>query len=537
MALTDAVCLSVLDLGRQLDPAAASAVGVSAHDGRLGRFDADAVRQQLAAYRALAGAVEALDVADLDGEIDRTALLAEVRLVLERFEHEQPHVRDPAFWVSHVATALYGLLARPQPTPDAAAALARVEGIPALLESAGRTLRGVPDTFREMAIEQLPAARDLLERTVERFVPELGERGVALRAAADQAGAALRDFERVVAQAGADQAEHSVAIGEERFNRRLHAGFMLGTTAPELWRHGMHLVEELEAELGGIAHAIEPGRPWAEVAARLAGDIPDPADLIAAYRGTLANARDALVASGLFPEPAELPEVVETPGFLRPLIPAFAHDVPGATGADRVGHVFVTLPDPHDVHGSRAVLREHCRPALVLASVHEGFPGHHYHAGAARHLSSEVRRQLWSPLTLEGWALYAEEVMVEAGYLGAPELRLFQRMRLLHRALRLLVDVGVHTRAMSPDEAADLLVARLPIDRAQARREVHRCCAWPTWHTAAIAGRRELLRLRADARARDGAAFDLRAFHAQVLSYGGLPVPLARWGMGLDAGA
>jgi uncharacterized protein (DUF885 family) len=151
----------------------------------------------------------------------------------------------------------------------------------------------------------------------------------------------------------------------------------------------------------------------------------------------------------------------------------------------------------------------------------------------AQELQSQVRRHLWTPVMVEGWALYCEQLMEEAGYYGSTEARLFQLVNLLWRAVRVVLDVGLHTRGMTAAEAVTYMVEHLPIERPSAEAEVRRYCAWPTYQLCYAVGRRELLRLREAYRERAGSSFHARRFHDELLTYGGLPVALARWGMDL----
>jgi uncharacterized protein (DUF885 family) len=148
-------------------------------------------------------------------------------------------------------------------------------------------------------------------------------------------------------------------------------------------------------------------------------------------------------------------------------------------------------------------------------------------------LGSEVRRHVWSPIMVEGWALYSEQLMEEAGYYTTDEMRLFQLVNLLWRAVRVVLDVGLHTRGMTPGEAIDYLVDHLPIERRDAEAEVRRYCAWPTYQLCYAVGRRELLSLRNAYQERHGSGFKIRKFHDELMRYGGMPVSLARWGMDL----
>jgi uncharacterized protein (DUF885 family) len=164
---------------------------------------------------------------------------------------------------------------------------------------------------------------------------------------------------------------------------------------------------------------------------------------------------------------------------------------------------------------------------------HEAYPGHHLQLALAQELDSEVRRHIWSPVMVEGWALYSEQLMGQSGYYVSDQARLFQLVNLLWRAVRVVLDVGLHTRGMSPTEAVEYMVEHLPIERPSAEAEVRRYCAWPTYQLCYAVGRRELLRLRDAYREREGRGFRARRFHDEVMGYGGLPVSLASWGMGL----
>ena len=139
-----------------------------------------------------------------------------------------------------------------------------------------------------------------------------------------------------------------------------------------------------------------------------------------------------------------------------------------------------------------------------------------------------------SALVYEGWALYCEEMMGEEGFYRQQEERFFQLIALLLRGVRILVDVGLHTGGMGYDEAVQLLVDRAIIGRYTAEAEVRRYCAAPGYQLCYAVGRREIKALREDYRKAAGADYTLRDFHEALLGYGGLPVSLMRWGMGLN---
>jgi len=323
------------------------------------------------------------------------------------------------------------------------------------------------------------------------------------------------------------------AIGEEQFNFLLHYQHALRDTAPELWRYGLRLKEEIEADLVRLAKRLD-GKPWPDLVDKLRADHPTPGELVDAYAKEMARARDFVADKALAPIPKAPLGVIPTPAFMRAVIPYAAYDSPGAYSRDRTGWFYVTVPDERlPSEQQERILRDHCRYELAATALHEGYPGHHLQLVIAKESSSHVRKNLWTPLTVEGWALYCEDMMGEQGFYASDQELFFQRVHLLWRAMRILLDVGLHTRGMTREQAVDQMVNELHVERGNAEAEVRRYCAWPAYQLCYAVGRRELLRLRDDFRQAKGKDFTLRAFHDAVLPYGGLPVTLIRWGLGL----
>ncbi|HET8625254.1 MAG TPA: DUF885 family protein [Gemmatimonadales bacterium] len=240
----DGLLQSYLDLQTHFDPAAASAAGIVSADARLGAFDAQSMREHLAAVRAIAAAIEDLELDDLDDEIDRTALLAEVRSRIARFEQERPHVRDPGFWLGHVHAAIASLLERTSREAVAPAVLARIAALPGLLDAARASIRRPPVLLVDAALLELGPLGELLVRAAADFgdtVPGGPDRlnagvGAALEALA-RFGIALRDS----IEPEADWAR--AALGRELFERRMQEGYALRSSAAELARWADHTLE------------------------------------------------------------------------------------------------------------------------------------------------------------------------------------------------------------------------------------------------------------------------------------------------------
>ncbi len=521
---------SYLDLTWNLDPAAATAAGVTEYDHRLALYDDESVRVHVAALQSVANSLEALKIETLDDEIDRTALLNRIRVTSNRFTIERTHERNPVFWLGHLLESLHLLLVFQDRSPEHSAnALKRRLGeIPAFLDRASETLQAPPTVFLDTAAQVFAPGIELIDQ-VETHCSGVGEDASQ---EAKAARSALEAFaERL--ETLRDGPNESFAIGQDAFDFRLRFDLAIRQVATEVWRYGWDLVEQTEAELATLARSIDGNSAWMDVVEGLRDDHPQAEELVRSYDLHMQRAKEFVVDHRLLDVPDTALNVVRTPPFLAPLIPFAAYQPPGTFSPDQSGWFYVTVPG-NGVGDSEKALRDHCHFDLPTTALHEGYPGHHLHFVHSNRLPRRARAVLWSPIMVEGWALYCEEMMAEEGFLGDPRERLFQKVALLWRALRVVVDVGLHTREMSVSEAVDLLVDRIGFDRGLALAEVRRYCAEPVYQASYALGRRELLRLRqsffdAHGNGKQGT----RAFHDAVLAYGGLPPSLARWGLGL----
>jgi len=505
-----------------------SATGRASCDGRLGTFHEDRVRQYVAALRSIAGAVEGLEVASLDDEIDRTALLNEIRVTEHRFRVECPHHHDPGLWVGHVLEGLYQLLVLRgrEPAELARASADRLTDVPRFLDEAQATLTDCPLPLVGGAQDALRAGISLIG-DLELAFAGTTEVAETLSAPADSARAAMEAFGgHLAALAATGGPEEPWGIGREAFQFRLQYQHTLIASTEELLRYAAGLIEQTEHELDVLARALGATR-WPDALERLRGEAPT-GSVVAVYEDVVRRAREHVRTQGLATVPEGPLEVLTTPPHARPWIPIAAYLPPGALSEDRTGRFFVTPPDGDDPP-------TRCRHEIATAVAHEGYPGHHLHFLTAHAQPRAVRRFLTAPITVEGWALYAEELMYETGFHTSPAERFFSRVALLWRALRIPLDVGLHTGTLTFDSAVRLLAERLHVPVREAAAEVRRTYAEPAYQLAYAMGRRELLSLRDAYRRRAGADFSLSAFHQAVLAYGAIPVSLVRWGLGVDA--
>lgn len=238
--------------------------------------------------------------------------------------------------------------------------------------------------------------------------------------------------------------------------------------------------------------------------------------LAARYRAI--GERVAAALPKLFPALPKAPLEIREELAMRVKSAPYARYVTGAADGSRPGIFYF---NPRDLAARTIVATE----ALYL---HEALPGHHLQMSLAREdarLPAFLRFRDHTVFT-EGWALYAETLGAELGLYTDPYQRFGALDQEMWRALRLVVDTGIHWMGWRRDEAIDYMMANSTTGRVDATAEVERYIAWPGQALAYKVGQLAFTRLRAKAQAGLGEKFDLRAFHGEVLSAGSLPLPV-----------
>ncbi len=308
--------------------------------------------------------------------------------------------------------------------------------------------------------------------------------------------------------------------GEERYAMKVRGYTSLEVTPDELHRIGLEELEEIEARRRTIARAAGFGDDTAACRRALNADPtqvpPTPGALVARCREDVARAFAAA--------PRWFSRVPKAGCEVRRVEPLLEMDAPGAyyypptVDGDRPGIYFVNAYDlPSRTYWSAA-----------STTYHEAVPGHHFQLALEMELEGlPAFRTLgdWPQGTayVEGWALYAERVADEAGLFRNEAERFGMLDSQALRAVRLVVDTGLHAFGWSRQRAFETMVAA-GIHPTDAGIETDRYIAWPGQALAYMTGRREIERLRAARAAREGDAFDIRRFHDDVLRHGKLPL-------------
>lgn len=500
-------------------PAWATLVGIRSHDHELCVTSAEAFREEARELDAFLVAAE-----QLPESFDRDALVTQLRLELFELREARSWARDPDV-ASDFFDHLFALLlaAHLSPRERAVALLARLRGCEAFFSAAWSRFDPtvVPRLWVEGAKQSVGGSDAFLDavRGAVAAVPELAREAEAPLAAARAVLATharwLDDLHK--------QAQGDIPLGSEAFRRLLRLRH-IGDSPEALVELGERLVDRFRSEMEEAAGLVlaEAGKdPLGEgdaVAAALAvvrGDHPRSfAEVLQYYERSIVEAREFVRAKGLATVPDTPLDVIETPAFLRHLIPFAAYQGPARFATPRRG-VYLVTPKVELSSFPNADTRN--------VTVHEAYPGHHLQLSVAAEKASLAAFLCEVPDLTEGWALYCEAIMGQHGYTAAPAERLIRARDARWRAVRIVLDVGLHTGRITPTDAASRLVLETGMDRAEADAEVLRYTLSPTYDLSYMWGRLQVERLREEALSR---GLSERAFHDAFLALGSVSVAL-----------
>ncbi|MEO6953437.1 MAG: DUF885 domain-containing protein [Polyangia bacterium] len=243
---------------------------------------------------------------------------------------------------------------------------------------------------------------------------------------------------------------------------------------------------------------------------------PSGATLLVGYRDIAKRIDGALPR--LFGKLPRLPYGVEPTPANEEKTATTAYYRPGSPGDGRSGTFSATLYKPET------------RPKweMEALTLHEAVPGHHLQIALAQELPDvpRFRQELMFTAFTEGWGLYAESLGPELGMFEDPYSKYGQLTYEMWRAIRLVVDTGMHDLHWTRQQAVDYFMAHTAKSRHDVEVEIDRYIVWPGQALAYKMGELELKRLRAYAQQTQGAKFDIRAFHDAVLSAGSIPLEL-----------
>jgi uncharacterized protein (DUF885 family) len=528
-----------------LDPIGATYTGVAGYDDKLTDLSPEGYAALAELDRRTLAELAAVTPESENERVAQEAMQERLSLSLERYD-----AGDVTGDVNVISTALHGVRSSfdLMPTEGEAAAsniAARMLAVPLALEQWRRTLLDAAAhgnvAPRQQITEVAAQCAAWADPAGDNFYPALAERvsaGVSagLRAdlvrGAEAATAATAELGEFLRQELAPRGRDKEAAGRERY--QLASRYFLGARIDldETYAWGFAELARLEAEMRTVADAIKPGASVDEAVAVLDAQPERTLPSREAFRDWMQELADRTITtlSGThfdIPEPVRRIECM-----IAPTSDGNVYYTGPSEDFSRPGRMWWAVPAGVTAFST---WRE------VTTVYHEGVPGHHLQVAQTyvrKDLLNRWRRLLaWSSGHGEGWALYAERLMDELGFLADPGEKLGMLDGQALRATRVIVDIGMHLELeiprdnpfgfhpgerWTPELGWEFLRAHCRMQDDVLRFEHKRYLGWPGQAPAYKVGERIWLQAREDMKARKGADFDLRAFHRDALNLGSL---------------
>ena len=537
----------------QLSPVSATQIGEHKYDGELDDLSAAGRQKGLAFSKKILAELDATDTAALsrENQVDAAILRNQLQYDIWTAETLQSWAWDPQVYNNVAGGAIYGLMAREfAPLPERLkSATARMQKIPALLAQARENLdpARVPKVHAETVAKQNAGILSIVDTFI---TPNLKDLPEADRA---QAEAAIDGLKKAVAehQAWLDKtlvpnAKGDFRIGQTLYDQKLQFALLSSLSRADIKQRAEGELKRVREEMYGIARTVLKDKPGApalpetptadeqqkaiEAALELAyAERPARDKVVPDAEAALAQATEFVRKHDLVTLPDAPVEIIEMPEFQRGVAVAYC-DSPGPLDKHlKTFYAVSPIPDEWDQKQVDSFLREYNSRMIHLLSIHEGTPGHYLEGWHSAKFPSTLRAVLRSGMFAEGWAVYTEKMMADAGYLdNDPLFRLVQMKFYLRTIANAILDQGVQVDGWTREQAMDLMVRQTFQQEREAAGKWTRAQLTSAQLPTYFVGVQEHFDMRKAAEAKLGAQFNLKAYHDQVLSYGAPPVRFVR---------
>jgi uncharacterized protein (DUF885 family) len=515
-------------------PSIAAGNGIHTHDGALEDFSAAAIEREVAQLRRDATQLDAMPEtgSSVDERVDRRILRGLVDAWLLELATIQNWRKNPMIYAAAISDGVHDLMT--MESDSATVRLRRItsklQGVPRLLASAQQNITNPPPVFVRHAIRMLEGVPDMLDHDIPLAFANVKDERLwsAEREAADGAKRAIAEY--VAHLHSQESASGSFVIGAANLSARYRAEELIDVPLSQLLAIGERELGRREREFAQTARLIDSTRAPLDVWQGVLRDHPGMGQVVPAAK----RAVDELIAFGTARRLVDLPTterptVAAAPPFDIGL--ASMHSSPPLEPHPVKSFYYVTDAQASWPRDRQDAWLQHFNYAdLAIISAHEVYPGHWAHSLYMRRTPGKIRK-IWIGLNpfpqpssgQDGWAHYAEQLVIEQGFhAGEPKYKLAQLSEAMTRLCRLVVGIQLHSGGWTVDQGAAFFEQNAHLPAPAARQEAERGTYDPTYGGYAL-GKLAALKLRADVKAKEGAAFDLRRFHERVMTDGIAP--------------
>ncbi len=536
-----------------LSPVTATALGDHRYDQLLDEVNVQSLNQRAAFYRRYQKQLKKVKFKRLSkaNQIDYELLKNDIDSSLWSQDELQEWAWNPVRYAQLSGGAIYSLMARDfAPLENRLTnAAARLEAMPRLLVQVREIIdvERVPETHAQTAARQNRGLISIMENMIR---PELDNVSPRLRsrleAAMEAATAAVEEHQQWLDEELVPNATGEFRIGQKLFDRKLAFALHSPLSRQEIGERAWNEYHRVRSDMYGVARTIyselypyseypeDADEAYKQAIIRAAlevvyKDLPGRNDIVDVAKGQL-DATTAFVREHNIVEVPDDPiEIIIMPEFQRGIAVAYC-DSPGPLDKGQATFYAVApLPESWTDQQVESFLREYNMMSLQDLTIHEAMPGHYLQLALSNRYPSTLRAVLGSGPFIEGWAVYAEEVMVDAGYLDHdPRLKLSNLKWYLRAITNAIMDQAIHVDGMTRDEAMQLMVEGGFQEEREAAGKWVRAQLSSTQLSTYFVGYQEHKDLRAEIETARGDGFSLRDYHDTVLSYCSPPVQFVR---------
>lgn len=542
-----------LDTWMQLSPVSATQIGDHRYDSELDDLSAAGQQKTVAAYKALLGELDKIEVAKLgrENQVDAAILRNQLQSEIWNAEVLQSGKWDPQLYNGIAGSAIYGLMAREfAPLPERLkSATARMEKLPAIFAQARENLEParVPKIHAETVAKQNKGILSIVDTFITPHIGELPQADQQrLQAAIDGLKKAVDEQQTWLDKTLVPNAKGDFRIGAEKYDQKLKFALSSSLSRQEIGERARAELKRVREDMYGIAQTVLKDKPGApempaqptdeqqqkaiEAALELAyADKPARDKVVDDAKAALEQSTAFVREHDLMTLPDAPVDIILMPEFQRGVAVAYC-DSPGPLDKNlKTFYAVSPIPDDWNDKQVDSFLREYNSRMIHLLSIHEGTPGHYLEGWHSAKFPSTLRAVLRSGLFAEGWAVYTERMMQEQGYLNNdPLFHLVQLKFYLRTISNAILDQGVHVDNWDREKAMHLMTHDAFQQESEAAGKWVRAQLTSAQLPTYFVGAQEHFDTRKAVQEKLGDKFNLKAYHDQVLSYGAPPVRFAR---------
>ena len=534
-------------------PVGATLIGDHSADHKLDQVDAAGRAQYRQLVLEYLQALTAIDTNALSraNQIDAALLMNQLNSSLWSQDTLQEWAWNPLTYTNTAGSAIYSLVARDFAPIESRlrSATSRLAQIPRFLEQSRSAIQPVrvPKIHAETAVRQNPGLNSIIDTMI---VPEMGVLSAAEQQALTDAIELAKDAvaihqtwleEELLPRAAGD-----FRIGAQLFDTKLAFALNSPMSRRDIKIRAEQEYEKVRNEMYEVSKTVylrvhpftsfpdNPGEPYKQAIIRAAleeayQELPPRDGIVEVAKQQLQQAIDFVIEKNIVTMPTEPVEIITMPEFQRGVTVAYL-DPPGPLDREQAAFYAVApLPTDWSEEQVQSFLREYNLYSIQDLTIHEGVPGHYLQLALSNRYPSTLRSVLWSGPFVEGWGVYAEQMMISEGYLdNDPLMKLINLKWYLRGITNAIIDSAIHVDGMSRDAAMKLMVEGGFQEEREAAGKWVRAQLSSAQLSTYFVGYQEHLEMRAAVEKAWGDEFTLRRYHDQALSYGSPPVKYVR---------